>query len=119
MIHHSSIINYNQKLSLELEFKKGGGGGGEEKDNPKEFFYEFLKLFRKQKRKIFFPPPPNFLKIRRRSAKKIFLKKWLFKKSLTHTHFKIFQKVTFYQRIVTIFIFLLRFPAVSGILKNQ
>jgi len=26
MIHHSSIINYNQKLSLELEFKKGGGG---------------------------------------------------------------------------------------------
>jgi hypothetical protein len=91
------------------KIQKGGGGeGANKKDNPKEIFYEFFKLFRKQKRKIFFAPPP-FSKSSEEEEKKIFLEKWLFKKSLTYTHFKIFSKSDFNQKTVTIFIFFIPF----------
>jgi hypothetical protein len=60
------------------------------KDNPKEIFYEFFKLFRKQNKKGKLFCSSELFENPDEEEKKIFLEKWLFKKSLTHTHFKNF-----------------------------
>jgi len=76
-----------------LKFYKCGGGGvgGKKKIIQRKFSTNFLNYLENKKGKDFFPPPPDFKKVRRR-RKKIFLEKCIFKKSLTHTHFKFCKK---------------------------
>jgi hypothetical protein len=38
-------LNYNQKLSLELEFKKGGGGRRKEEEKKKIIQRNFFTIF--------------------------------------------------------------------------